>query len=233
MDAIIHVACEFGAAMQQIEWHLLEALLCYLTECSQETKFIYTGGCWLFGATGDAVATEATPFAPLPAFAWSLQHMRRLLEAPAVVPVIIHPAMVYARRGGVFSSFAQDAQQGRPIRIIGGTHVRWPLVHSDDLAVLYALALERGVARESYIGSAIDGMTVGRIAHAFASRLGSPDLGYEVVSPDAIAQELGDWARGYALDQQLSGAKARASLGWQPAHIDPESEIAAFSESGA
>jgi hypothetical protein len=42
----------------------------------------------------------------------------------------------------------------------------------------------------------------------------------------AIAAELGEWARGYALDQQLSGAKARRELGWEPKHLDPEEEIA-------
>jgi nucleoside-diphosphate-sugar epimerase len=226
--AVVHAACEFGGAMQQIECHLLDRLLPYLAARPQKAKFIYTGGCWLFGATGDSVATEATPFSPLPVFAWALPHMRRVLETPAVEPVIIHPAMVYERGGGVFSSFARDALQGRPIRIIGGANVRWPLVHSDDLASLYALALERGIARESYIGSAIDGISVGRIARAFARKCGGLDSGFEVVSPEEIAAELGDWARGYALDQQLSGAKARSSLGWEPTHFDPESEIAQF-----
>ena len=47
-----------------------------------------------------------------------------------------------------------------------------------------------------------------------------------IVSADAIAAERGEWARGYALDQRLSGAKARRDLGWAPRHLDPESEIA-------
>jgi hypothetical protein len=46
------------------------------------------------------------------------------------------------------------------------------------------------------------------------------------VSADTIAAELGEWARGYALDQQLSGDKARRDLGWRPRHLDPEAEIA-------
>ena len=48
----------------------------------------------------------------------------------------------------------------------------------------------------------------------------------EIISADAIAAELGEWARGYALDQRLSGAKARRDLGWTPTHLDPEREIA-------
>src|SRR5437016_5034036 len=42
-------------------------------------RLIYTGGCWLFGATGDELATEETPFRPLPAFAWMVPQLRRVL----------------------------------------------------------------------------------------------------------------------------------------------------------
>jgi hypothetical protein len=48
----------------------------------------------------------------------------------------------------------------------------------------------------------------------------------EIISTEAIAAELGAWARGLALDQRLSGAKARHELGWMPKHLDPEAEIA-------
>jgi nucleoside-diphosphate-sugar epimerase len=225
-DGVIHVACDFGDAMQEVESRLLDSLLPSLAR--NACRFIYTGGCWLFGATGDRVATEATPFSPLPAFAWALQHMQRILETPGLEPITIHPAMVYAGDGGVFSDFARDAVAEKPIRIVGSANVRWPLVHSDDLADLYALALERGMARESYIGAAIDGLRVGRIARAFARRYGGSGRDLEIVSADQISAELGEWARGYALDQQLSGEKARSILGWTPTHLDPEIEIASM-----
>ena len=98
---------------------------------------------------------------------------------------------------------------------------------SGDLAALYALALERAPAGSSYIGAAIDGRPVGEIARAFARLTGGPQEP-TIVSSDTVAAELGEWARGYALDQRLSGAKAMAELGWQPKHLDPEAEIAAL-----
>jgi nucleoside-diphosphate-sugar epimerase len=110
--------------------------------------------------------------------------------------------------------------------MVGSEAVRWPLVHSADLAQLYALALERAAPGESYIGAAIDGFPVGRIARAFARRFGARHEAPAIVSGDAIAAELGEWARGYALDQQLSGDKARRELGWAPRHLDLEGEIA-------
>jgi nucleoside-diphosphate-sugar epimerase len=133
---------------------------------------------------------------------------------------------VYEPAGGVFLRFARDARERDAIRVVGREAVRWPLVHSEDLATLYALALENAPARSSYIGSAVEGLAVGRIARALAKRFGTRHLEPEIISTAAAVAGLGDWAKGYALDQQLSGAKARRELGWTPNHLDPELEIA-------
>jgi nucleoside-diphosphate-sugar epimerase len=226
LDAVIHAACDLNTGMGAVDRHLLDVLLPVLAAQPKKPRFIYTGGCWLFGATGDEVATEETPFRPLPAFAWMVPHLRRILEAPAIDGMVIHPAMVYAPAGGVFLRFAQDAVERDAIRVVGNENVRWPLVHSEDLATLYALALEHAPVRSSYIGAAIDGLAVGRIARAFAKRFGTRREEPQIVSAEAISDELGDWAKGYALDQQLSVAKARRELGWKPKHLDPEREIA-------
>jgi nucleoside-diphosphate-sugar epimerase len=139
---------------------------------------------------------------------------------------VIHPAMVFEPCGGVFRRFARDARERNAIRVVEGEAVRWPLVHSDDLANLYALALEHAPSRSSYIGAAIEGLAVGRIARALAKRFGTRHREPHLISAEAIAAELGVWAKGFALDQQLSGAKARRELGWTPKHLDPEREIA-------
>lgn len=226
VDAVVHAACDFGTVMGAIDRHLLDELLPALAAQPNPPRFIYTGGCWLFGATADEVATEETSFRPLPAFAWMVPHLRRILAAPEVDGIVIHPAMVYTPGGGVLLRFARDAVERDAIRVVESEAVRWPLVHAEDLAVLYALALEQAPARSSYIGAAIEGLSVGRIARAFATRFGTRRQEPEIISADAIAAELGDWARGYAMDQRLSGAKARQELGWRPGHLDPERDIA-------
>ena len=227
-DAAVHTACDFNTDMGAIDRHLLNVLLPALGAQRNKVRFITTGGCWLYGATGDSVATEVTPFRPLPAFAWMVPQLQRVLASPDVDGIVIHPAMVYVADGGVFRRFAHEAIEREAIRVVTGEAVRWPLVHSEDLANLYALALERAPARSNYIGAAVDGFPVGRIARAFAKRSGARDQQPQIISTDEIAAELGEWARGYALDQRLSGAKARAELGWQPKHLDPEIEIAAL-----
>jgi nucleoside-diphosphate-sugar epimerase len=223
---VIHAACDFDTDMGAIDRRLLDALLPSLAAQPTKPRFIYTGGCWLFGATVDDLATEETPFRPLPAFAWMVPHLRRVLAAPGIDGIVIHPAMVYTPDGGVFHRFAREAVGREAIRVVENEAVRWPLVHSEDLATLYAPALENAPAQSCYIGAALEGLAVGRIARAFARRFGTPREIPEVISTEAIAAKLGAWAGGYALDQRLSGAKAQRDLGWQPKHLDPEGEIA-------
>jgi nucleoside-diphosphate-sugar epimerase len=226
IDAIIHAACDHNCEMGAIDAHLLDVLLASLATRSAKPRFITTGGCWLFGATGDAIAMEETPLRPLPGFAWMVPQLRRILAAPEVDGIVIHPAMVYTAAGGVFSRFAREARERDAIRVVESEDVRWPLVHSEDLAELYAAALELAPSRSSYIGAAIEGLSVGRIARAFANHFALRHREPQILSADAIAAELGEWARGYALDQRLSGEKARRELGWRPRHLDPEAEIA-------
>lgn len=226
IDAVIHAACDFSTEMGPIDVRLLDVLLHALAGQPRKPRFIYTGGGWLFGATGDNVATEQTTFCPLPAFAWMVPNLRRVLEAPAIDGIVIHPAMVYAASGGVFARFARDAVEREAVRVVDSEDVRWPLVHSEDLAILYALALEGAPAGSSYIGTAIDGLDVGRIARAFANRFRTRRADPQIISVDAVAAELGPWAKGYALDQRLSGAKAQWEFGWRPKHLDAEREIA-------
>ncbi len=228
IDGLIHVAASFTDRDQEIDRHLLDHLLPYAAAAPRTVRFIYTGGCWLYGESDGRPTTEDSPYEPLPAFAWSVAHIDRVLAARGVDPVVIHPAMVYEPDGGVFARFHADATSRAAVRVVGHPLVRWPLVHSEDLAALYRLALEGSAPRQTYIGAAIDSMPVGRIARAFARRFGTPHREPQVQTAEQAAAELGEWARGYALDQRQSGEKARRALGWQPRHLDPESEIEAL-----
>jgi nucleoside-diphosphate-sugar epimerase len=227
-DGVVHAAATFSADEEAVDKGLLDRLLPHLSRTLPRTRFVYTGGCWLFGPAGTAATTEESPFEPLPVFAWAVGHCRRVLAANGIVPLVIHPGMVYEPTSGCFARFREDALQRRAVRVVGGEGVRWPLVHAEDLAVLYRLVLERGEPAASYIGVAIDAMPVGRIACAFARRFATPTAVPEVVSEDEVAAELGEWARGYGFDQWQSGARARRTLGWTPTHLDPENEIAAL-----
>ena len=216
-DAVVHAAATFEDDMAATDRRLVEALLAGMRPGA---RLIYTGGCWLFGATGHrAAADETAAFDPPPDFAWMVEAAHRVLAAPGVDAIVVHPAMVFARDAGVFARFAEEARSGGPIRVVGSEAVRWPLVHRDDLAQLYVLALEKGRPSDSYNGTAIEGLAVGEIARAIARRHGNSEVP-SVISVAEIVAELGGWAAGYGLDQRMSGAKARRDLGWAPRHLD-------------
>jgi nucleoside-diphosphate-sugar epimerase len=225
VDGVIHVAAAWGNEMGDIDRRAVEVLLEAMRHRGSGKSFVYTGGCWLYGETGDLVATEKTPLNPIAGFAWAIPTIQMVLSAPHVRGMVIHPAMVYERNGGVFRHFFEDARKLGHIRVVGGEHVRWPLVHCMDLARLYVLMVEQGKQGDVYNAAAIDGVSVGTVVRAIASRLGihAEPMVYDV---ERAVSLLGDSAAGYALDHQMSGRKAMAELGWNPEHTDVITDIA-------
>ena len=225
-EAVVHMAATFDDDMATVDRHLVQSLLDHFEARGGRPRFLYTGGCWLYGGN-DAIA-EDSPFDPLPDFAMMLEQRDRLLASAAVEAIVVHPAMVYdlGEDFGVLALFAEAARAGGPMQVIGGEAVRWPLVHRDDLAALYRLALERGRAGADYHGVGEPGVPVGAIARAFAARFDAPP-NVAVETAEAVAGELGGWARGYALDQRMVGTRVRDDLGWRPIHTDVLREIAA------
>ena len=225
-DAVVHAATDFGSDMAALDRGLMDALLPRLSANARGQALLYTGGCWLYGATGDAAATEESPFDPPPASAFMVPALRRVLAAaPGVRGIVVHPAMVFEGVEGVFARFAADARSLGRVRVVGDGRARWPLVHRRDLAELYALALEKAAPGESYNAAAAEGVPVGAIARAVARRFGADETPVPR-GVDEAAAEWGEWARGYALDQRMSGDKARRELGWRPVWREPLADLA-------
>ncbi len=224
VDAVIHVAATFSDDMGEVDRKLVEALLGEAEQADRTIRFVYTGGCWLFGETNDRVADETSPFHPIPPFAWMVDNASLVLAAPNVEAMIVHPAMVYSREGGVLTRFITSAEDKGRVDVWGSPDTRWPVVHRTDLAAAYRLVLERGAASQSYCVAAERGVRVGGIAHALTQRFGLAEA--PLVRPRAeVIAEQGAWAAGPMLDQQMSGQKTMDAFGWTPAYTDVLAEI--------
>lgn len=213
VDAVIHVASTFDDDMEAVDRRLVAALIA-AADPARPVRFVHTGGCWLYGATGDAIATEETPFKPIPAFEWAIETASMLTASTAVSAAVIHPAMVYHKGGGVFESFLADAAAGRPIAIWGAAGTRWPLIHRDDLAVAYRLLAEKRDLTGHFNASAEVGVPIGVIAQAICAwSCATP----EFTRRDMIASiaELGGWAEGMFLDQQMACPRLTRETGWR------------------
>ena len=132
--------------------------------------------------------------------------------------------MVYEQRGGVFEGMYEDIRTLGHVRVFGSLSIRWPLIHSQDLAQVYALMLQKGCAGDVFNASTIDGVAVGDIARAISASTGHPEEPV-VYAIEQAKDEFGDWAEGYAFDQQMSGQKAREKLAWVPEHNDVFKDI--------
>lgn len=218
-DAIIHAAATFSDDMGDVDTHVVSALIEAAKQTRHKPRLIYTGGCWLYGETGNAVATEDSRFDPIPAFSWMVGNAARLLAAPAFSAAILHPAMVYHADGGVFHRFIEPAREGRPMEIWGDRQTRWPLIHRSDLARAYCDLLERPDLTGYFNASAEKGVRVGDIVDAIAQAFGNTLPPVTLSAGDLVLQH-GAWAIGPTLDQEMSAEKLRSETGWTPEITD-------------
>jgi nucleoside-diphosphate-sugar epimerase len=213
-DAVIHTALAAAADAGQVDRAAVEAIVGALEQFNR--PFIYTSGCWVVGNTGDAIADEDTPLAPTPLVVWRPVNERLVLDAAhqGVQGIVLRPAMVYGRGGGLVTSFVQSAREHGAARVIGNGKNRWTFVHLDDLADLYvrALGAASGTLLFAAHGAAI---RVREVAEA-ASRAAGADGRVEIVPVEEARKTMGPFADALALDQQISGGRARRLLGWQP-----------------
>jgi nucleoside-diphosphate-sugar epimerase len=142
-NAVISMATTYDA---KVDAPAVDAILDALAGSNK--PFIYTSGIWVNGDTGGMVVDETTPPEPVELVAWRKAVEDRVLEAAGrgVRSVVIRPAIVYGRGGGIPAGFRDSARKEGAARFVGSGGNRWPMVHVDDLADLYLLALERAPA---------------------------------------------------------------------------------------
>jgi nucleoside-diphosphate-sugar epimerase len=211
-DGVINLATTYDPA---VDGPAIDAILEALAGTGK--PFIYTSGIWSYGSTGDTVADETTPPNPAELVRWRQAVEERVLEAAkrGVRSVVIQPAIVYGRGGGILAGFIQSAQERGAAQYVGSGQNRWPFVHVDDLADLYVLALLNAPPGTRLLAVTGKSHRVAQMAES-ASR-GAGAGGKTAAWPlEEARQVLGAYADALVLDQQASGKRARELLGWQP-----------------
>jgi nucleoside-diphosphate-sugar epimerase len=179
--------------------------------------FVYTSGVWVLGNTGDQPADESAPLNPVRMVEWRPAAEQRVLDAAkrGVRAIVIRPAIVYGRGGGLPGMFVQSANESGAAQYIGDGQNRWPFVHVEDLADLYVRAVEK--APPATLLHAADGPAVRLRDIAEAASFGADAGGHIVSLPfEQASAKLGPLADAFVLDQVISGEKAKQMLGWNP-----------------
>ena len=211
-DGVISLATTYDPA---VDGPAVDAMLDALAGSGK--PLVYTSGIWSHGDTGGRVVDETTPPSPAELVAWRVAVEDRVLAAAErnVRSVVIRPAIVYGRGGGIPAGFAESARKEGAARFVGTGENRWPFVHVDDLADLYLAALERAPAGTLLLATAGPAISVREVAEA-ASR-GASAGGRTAATPLTEARRtMGPYADALVLDQQASGRRAEALLGWRP-----------------
>lgn len=214
-DGLIQLAATFEDDMGEADTAAVTAILQQAALRPEPLRMIYTGGCWLYGATGSQIADETSPMRPIKPFAWMQKNARLVLASPDISAAVIHPALVYHEDGGAFSRYLAAASEAKPFEIWGSISTRWPLIQREDLARAYRLLLENPDLSGHFNASAQDGVPVAEITREIARRRGH-DGGYVVRSLKHVLCKYGSWAEGPTLDQQMGSEKLRRLTGWQP-----------------
>jgi nucleoside-diphosphate-sugar epimerase len=213
-DAVIYAAMVAAEDAGLVDRVAVEAILRELGEFNR--PFVYTSGCWVLGNTGERVANEDSPLDPTPLIAWRPAVEQLVLEAArrGVQGIVLRPAMVYGRGGGLTASFLDSARRQGAARMVGDGSNRWTFVHVDDLADLYVRAL-RALSGTLWFGAHGPAIRVREVAEA-ASRAAGAGGKVEAVPLEEARKTMGPLADALALDQQISGERAARLLGWHP-----------------
>lgn len=188
--------------------------------------YVHTGGSWVYGDT-HGVADESAPWNPPAVVAWRKPVEDAVLDRARQGgrPVLVRPGLLYGGENRLIDHFfAGPGRESGDVPYIGDGENHWALVHVEDTAELYVAAL-RATPGSFYAGVGGVNPTAKECALAVARALGRDGRIASITLEQARAQ-MGPVADAFALDQQLTYAKAEAELGWTPKHTDPLAVLA-------
>lgn len=209
-DAVIYAVQLQQPDAEAVDGGALTAVIDALS--GSDKAFVYTSGCWYYGSTGDRIADEETPANPPPLLLSRPRLERIVFDSAdrAVRAIVLRPGDVYGNGGGLPGLFVHSAREAGVARTIGDGGNHWPVVHVDDLADLYALAMARASAGDVFNASDDTAFTQKEIAAA-ASRGAGKDGATQPWPVEEARAAMGDWIEALAMDQRVTSVRRRLS----------------------
>ncbi len=119
-------------------------------------------------------------------------------------------------KAGFVTLLCEVARQKQVSAYVGDGTDRWPSAHVRDVAVLYRLALEKGVADTPYHAIADEGVPMRDIAEIIGRQMNVPVASIPLEEAGA---HFGFIAMFAGMDMPASSALTRQWLGWKPVEI--------------
>jgi len=204
---------EFSARARSLDESVVTLMIDALAGSGK--ALIYTSGVWVMGDTKGRLLGEACQLYPPAMVAWRPAVETMVLDASTrgIRSVVLRPGMVYGPNGGMIAGMYRQAKETGVIRLAGSGENHWSLIHIDDLAELYTLALAKSPAGELYVATSGVPQPVRRIAEAVAEAAGG-GVRIETVPLEQATAEMGPIAECLSMDQRAGSTKAARVLGW-------------------
>lgn len=223
-DAAVHCAFDAQSGAADIDLCALDALRAAALD-GRVRRVLYTSGIWVHGHGENGHADETTPLAPLSIVQWRAAHEEIALDLAGheVAVVILRPGMVYGEQRGILGGWFAEAHEQHTVTYPGDGSQHWSMVHRDDVADAYALALEHAEPGSRYLLADESQHTVKEMAEAVARATQSKAVSW---SAEELVRSYGGYGEALLNDLRVSSVKARRELGWVPRHTSFVNEAA-------
>ena len=214
-DAVVHVARASSDPIM-IDQKVLEAIRIGALD-GRVRHVLYTSGAHVHGPASDEPQDETATLTPAPTVIWRPAHEEVALDLVEhdVHVSVMRPGKVYGGHGGYFGGWFREGVQRKTVSYPGDGDQHWHLVHREDVAEAYRLALEHARGGQKFL--LLDGSRhpARELAEAAARATGAETRS---IPREQVLEQLGDVGAALLMDQRLSAAKARRELGWVPRH---------------
>jgi nucleoside-diphosphate-sugar epimerase len=213
-DAAIYLAIQGTQGASNADRAALNAIVNHFQGTSR--PLLVTSGLSVYVGTPEPFVDESTPLDTVPpSQTWRLALEQELIATGAHV-VILRPPMVYGNgiAGPVLQTGLQHAREHGEALVAGAGANLVPVVHVEDLAAAYVLALTKAPAGTvlNVAATSVTGHDLGR-AISYAAGLGGE---IAVRTPADIVKALGPLGGPFIMDLRLSNFRATHLLGWTP-----------------
>ena len=224
VDAVIHTA-QYGIQgrftrkkFEQIEQGDVLMTRTLARAClAHDKKLLYTSGVFNYGDHRDEWITEQTLLHPSPlgeAHTKVVEELLLLFREQHLHVIILSPGFVYGP-GGLFKQSFYDTFQKGQLRIFGKGQNYWSIIHIDDLAAAYALAVESDAYGETYNIVDDQPLRLCDLVNTFTDAMGKKRVGS--MAPWLLKLIIGGpLVESLVTSFRISNEKAKHELGWQP-----------------
>lgn len=214
-DGAIHTASPGDATSADLDSAVVDAVISAFDGTGK--PYLQVSGLWVYGSNSSI--SEASPFRAPALVSWKEPIERRVLGTKGMRGAVIVSSTAYGDGGGGIPGLLLGSPKDSAGNLImlGTGQQHWSTVHVADLADFFRRVLEDNSAHGYYVVGDGVNPTVAELTEAAAVAVGAP--GAVPGSDDEARARLGDYfAEVLLLDQGTDAARARADLGWRPAH---------------